>query len=172
MILKALREKSNQKFVEQALLKRKPLILSEKIDSVGILLSHSEFHDYKKIEELFLELGVSKDNCKIATYTTPKHPDVEKLKLPFTVNDFGWKGQLKNSELQDFTESNFDVLICYFLDNNKELSQIAAVSQANFKIGITDKEARLFDLIINMKSLDFDVFRVELKRYLNILKKQ
>ena len=56
--------------------------------------------------------------------------------------------------------------------NNKELSQIAAVSQANFKIGIRDKEERLYDLIINLKGLDFDVFRVELKRYLNILKKQ
>ena len=172
MILKALREKSNQKFVEQALLNRKPLILKEKIDSVGILLSHSEFFDYKKIEQLFVELGASIKNCKIATYTTSKNPDVEKLKIPFSVKDFGWKGQLKNSELQDFTESNFDVLICYFLEYNKELSQIAAVSQANFKIGITDKEERLYDLIINLKGLDFDVFRVELKRYLNILKKQ
>ncbi len=172
MILKVLKEKSNQKFVEQTLLKRKPLILKEKLNSVGVLLNHSEFCNYKKIEELLLELGVSKEHYKIATYTTPKNPEVEKLKLPFTVKDFGWKGQLKNSELQDFTEFNFDVLICYFLENNSELSQIAAVSQANFKIGVTDKAERLFDLIINMKSLDFDVFRTELKRYLNILKKQ
>ena len=91
MILKVLKEKSNQKFVEQTLLKRKPLILKEKVNSVGVLLNHSEFCDYKKIEELLLELGVSTNNCKIATYTTPKHPEVEKFKLPFTVKDFGWK---------------------------------------------------------------------------------
>ena len=84
---------------------------------------------------------------------------------------FGWNGKLKNIDLQNFTDTKFDVLICYFLAEENELKQIAAMSMANFKVGISNRDERLYDLIIDVKPKDFEIFKIELKKYLTILNK-
>ena len=53
---------------------------------------------------------------------------------------------------------------------SKELI-ITAKSKANFKIGISNKDQRLHDFIINIKSSFIDIFKVELEKYLKGLKK-
>jgi len=78
---------------------------------------------------------------------------------------------LKHKDLFYFTETPFDVLICYFLAEDNELKQIAAMSNANFKVGISNEDDRLYDLIIDINTKNFEIFTKELKKYLTILNK-
>ena len=89
----------------------------------------------------------------------------------FTPKDFGWNGKIKNVDLQSFVEKDFDALICFYKQNTIELDLITATSNANFKIGISNKDNRLYDFIIDVNPKNFDVFKTELKKYLTVLNK-
>jgi len=171
MILKVFKEKSNQKIVEKRLSQRKVVADSKKISSVGVLLNHSEFKDYDSIHKYLDDLNINSINRKFFTFSGSGNIEEPNWERIFTAKDFGWSGKLKNPELQNFTETNFDVLICYFLEVTPELKQIAATSKANFKVGISNTDERLFDLIINVTINKFDVFKKVLKKYLTILNK-
>ncbi|MFD1063645.1 DUF6913 domain-containing protein [Winogradskyella litorisediminis] len=171
MFLKGLKEKSNQKFIEKTLAKRQMTSVEGRITSVGVLLSHSEFANYEAVNSLLDELNVKSLDRRFFSFIDVKAQQENFLDTSFTVKDFGWRGKLKNTALQDFTNTQFDVLICYFLGDDIELRQIAAMSKAAFKVGISNKDERLYDLIIDVSINNFDVFKTELKKYLTILNK-
>ncbi|MBT8245837.1 MAG: hypothetical protein HKP48_04755 [Winogradskyella sp.] len=172
MFLKVFKEKSNQKFIESALSHRKVDVNKGKIDSVGVLLNNSEFSDYSKIETfLQKEIGVKPNRCSFITFSEDWQNNISQWNATFTSKDFGWKGSLKNQDLIDFTKSKFDVLICYFLANHNELKQIAAMTQANLKVGLSNEDERVYDLIIEVAPKEFSIFKTELKKYLTILNK-
>lgn len=171
MILKVFKEKSNQKFVEKTLSQRKVITGSNKVSSVGVLLNHSEFRNYDTVHKFLDSLEINSINRKFFTFSSTGDVGLSNWERIFTAKDFGWNGKLKNPELQNFTETNFDVLICYFLEITPELKQIAAASKANFKVGISNVDERLFDLMINVPIKNFDIFKKELKKYLTILNK-
>ncbi|TCK64713.1 hypothetical protein DFQ05_2697 [Winogradskyella wandonensis] len=171
MILKAFKEKSNQKFIDKTLSMRVDRPSSEKVESIGVLLNHSEYCDYDKINSFLDELEIPQTKRNFFTFSEETKGEHTQWDNIFTPKDFGWRGKLKNVELQNFTETNFDVLICYFLADNNELKQIAAMSKANLKVGISDLDERLYDLMIDVDTKNFDVFKKELKKYLNVLNK-
>lgn len=171
MFLKGLKEKSNQKFVNRTLQNRKVLSSNKPIKSVGVILNESEFVDYELFSSFLESLGVASTKQKIVTFLKTKDFEKNTWDETFTPKDFGWKGNLKNASLKDFTEIKFDVLICYYLANDNELNQIAAMSEANFKVGISNEDRRLYDLIIDVDTKDFSIFKTELKKYLTILNK-
>ena len=76
---------------------------------------------------------------------------------------------LKSFEIDDFVDQPFDLLISYYNSNKLELNLVTALSKANFKIGINIQDARLHDLIIDVKTSKIDVFKVELIKYLTQL---
>ena len=172
MILKAFKEKSNQKFIDRILAERKVSMSVNKIDSVGVLLNNSEFNDHSEIE-LFLqkEIGIKPNKCRFITFSENPKAESNLWDTVFTHKHFGWKGALKSQDLIDFTNTKFDVLICYFLASNFELKQIAAMSQAKFKVGISNEDERLYDLIIDLSPNNFDIFKIEFKKYLTVLNK-
>lgn len=171
MFLKGLKAKSNQKFIDKSLTKRKVIQSKSKIKTAGVLLNYAEFSDYKVINELLDDIKVESTQRNIITFIDNKEIKEIKFDSVFGSKDFGWRGKLKNSNLEDFTKTKFDVLICYFLGDDIELKQIAAMSNAKFKIGISNNDERLYDLIIDVKTNDFLVFKTELKKYLTILNK-
>jgi len=172
MILKAFKEKSNQKFIDITLSSRKVAISEGKIDSVGVLLNASEFSDYSIIETFLRnDIGLKPNKCNFITFSDDQQNNSNQWDVTFNSKDFGWKGSLKNQDLIDFTKSKFDVLICYFLASNNELKQIAAMSQANLKVGLSNEDERVYDLIIDVAPKSFSIFKTELKKYLTILNK-
>ena len=89
----------------------------------------------------------------------------------FNPKDFGWKGKINNVDLQSFIDTKFDVLISYYTKESLELKLITAASKANFKVGLTQEDKRMFDLMIDVKTKDIKLFKIELKKYLTVLNK-
>lgn len=170
MILKAFKEKSNQKYINKRLSKRN-FDNNGPIKTIGVLLNASEYSDYNRIDKFLNHLGILSANRSFFTFSKSKLESHNQWDSIFSPKDFGWNGNLKNKDLKDFTETKFDVLICYFLADDIELAQIAAMSKASFKVGISNKDERLYDLIVDVKVTDFEIFETELKKYLTILKK-
>lgn len=91
--------------------------------------------------------------------------------LTFESKDFGWRGKVVNLELQKFIATNFDVLISYYKSNSTALKLVTALSKADLKIGISNLDERLLDIIFDVEPHQFDTFKNEFKKYLTILNK-
>lgn len=171
MFLKGFREKSNKKVINSLLNTRKISVTSSKVNHLGVLLHINEFDDFEAFRKLANKMNVLPNKLKIVAYTSNEKEVPNFWEVCFTEKDFGWKGTIKNIELQTFVDTKFDALISYYLDEVTELKLITAKSQAQFKIGILQEDERLNDLIIKTKIKQFDVFQKEVLKYLHIFKK-
>ncbi|MDG1682496.1 MAG: hypothetical protein P8H49_05005, partial [Flavobacteriaceae bacterium] len=171
MFFKLFKKKSNDKYLNNILNNRKSSVNNNKIKSVGIIINLEEFNDYDSLRNVFTYLGVNENKIKFVAYVTEKDETLTSWDSYFTPLDFGWNGNISNYDINEFIETEFDALISYYDENIHELNLITAKSKANFKIGISNKDQRLHDFIINIKSSFIDIFKVELEKYLKGLKK-
>lgn len=171
MILKSFKEKSNQKYINKLLIARKAAVDSRKISSVGVVLNVNEFKDFEAFRTYLKTLGIKTNKTKVIAFVEDEKDQGYHWETYFNPKDFGWKGKINNVELQSFIDTEFDALISFYKEDTVELNSITAQSNANFKIGLSNTDQRLYDLIIDVKPSDFLLFKDELKKYLTVLNK-
>ncbi|RIA10013.1 hypothetical protein OE09_1860 [Flavobacteriaceae bacterium MAR_2010_72] len=171
MILKAFKEKSNQKYINKLLSERTAMVHNRPVNSVGVILHLNEFSDFEAIRTYFKSLGLKANRIKIVGFAEEEKDLGYQWETYVSSKDFGWKGKINNVELQTFIDTEFDALISFYQQSSLELNLITAQSKANFKVGLSNKDQRLYDLIINVSPDEFDLFKNELKKYLTVLNK-
>jgi len=171
MILKGFKEKSNKKHLNRLLSIREVSVSDNKVESLGVILNIDEVDDFELFRTLADCINVRPNRLKIIAYSANKNEDLSIWDECFSPKDFGWKGNIKNVELQSFLNTKFDALISYYTKEDLELKLLTAKSKAQFKIGILQTDTRLNDLIIKTKLKEFNVFKAELHKYLTILNK-
>ncbi|WP_298551829.1 hypothetical protein [uncultured Algibacter sp.] len=171
MILKGFKEKSNKKHLNKLLDNRQVNVNNDKVISLGVILNIDEFDDFEAFNILAEYIKVRPNRLKIIAYSSSKKNDLLSWNECYNPKDFGWKGDIKNSELQTFLDTKFDVLISYYEKEILELKLITAESKAKFKIGILQPDERLNDLIIKTNLKQFNLFKEEVFKYLTIFKK-
>jgi len=171
MILKAFKEKSNQKYVNKLLAARKAAVNNNKVKTIAVLLNADEYDDFESFRAFFKALELTSPKHKIIAYTTDDKLDHNQWDTYYSPKDFGWKGKINNIDLQGFIDENYDVLISYYKAEILPLNLITAASKANLKVGLSRSDERLYDLIIDVKTKDIETFKREFKKYLNILNK-
>jgi len=171
MILKAFKEKSNRKYVNKLLAERQPSVNNTKIKTVAVLLNASEFHEFEVFRVYFKALNLTSPKHKIVAFTMDDKLEHNKWNAHFSPKDFGWNGKIKNLDLEAFINEPYDMLVCFFKNPVLQLDLITAASKANLKVGISAEHERFYDLIIDVELKDINIFKQELKKYLNILKK-
>ncbi|APY09734.1 hypothetical protein BWZ22_00060 [Seonamhaeicola sp. S2-3] len=171
MILKGFKEKSNKKYLNKLLTEREVNTTKSEVQSLGIILNIDEFDDLESFRKLADLIKVRTNKLKIVAFSETNKENLNSWDDCFTPKDFGWKGVVKNVELQSFLNKDFDVLISYYLHDNIELKLMTAASKAKFKVGILVSDERLNDLIIKTDIKEFDVFKNEIFKYLTILNK-
>lgn len=171
MILKAFKEKSNKKYLNKLLSERQVNVTDKKITSLGVIINISEIEDFERFNVLAESIKVRPNKLKIIAFSESKKDDLNSWDNCYYPKDFGWKGDIKNIELQSFLNTKFDVLVNYYEKEVLELKLITALSKSELKIGISKSDERLNDLIIKTNLKEFDVFKKELFKYLTILNK-
>ena len=171
MFLNRFKRKSNQNYINKILNSRKVSFNDDKIESVGVILNIDEFNEHESLRLFLKHIGVMDNRIKFISFVTDEKSAPNSWDSYFNPKDFGWKGRIKNIELQEFINTKFDALISYYKDDNLELNVVTALSKANFKIGISGNDHRLNDFIIDIKPNQFNVFKKELIKYLKVLNK-
>ncbi|BAO77742.1 DUF6913 domain-containing protein [Winogradskyella sp. PG-2] len=171
MILKAFKEKSNQKYVNKLLTTRKAVVNSNKVKTIAVLLNANEFNDFEAFRQYFKDLNLTSPKHKIIAFTNDDKFVSSQWESYVSPKDFGWNGIIKHKDLLLFTEETYDVLISYYKDEVLPLKLITATSMANLKVGISRNDERLYDLIIDVLPKEIETFKREFKKYLNILNK-
>ncbi|MGM5471038.1 DUF6913 domain-containing protein [Flavobacteriaceae bacterium LMO-SS05] len=171
MIFKAFKGQSNQKYINKLLSARKAAVDARKISSVGVILNVNEYKDFEGFRMYLEALGISPPKIKVVAFIEDRKDADFQWESYFSKKDFGWKGKINSVELQSFIDTEFDALICFYKEEVLELNLITAQSNANFKIGLSNKDQRLYDLIIDVKPKEFTLFKSELEKYLTVLNK-
>lgn len=171
MILKGFKEKSNKKYINKLLSKRCVNVLDNKIESLGVILNIDEVEDFEPFRAMADYINVRPNRLKIIAFSANKKDNLSIWDECYNPKDFGWNGTIKNIELQSFLDTKFDALISYYTKNELELKLLTAASKSQFKIGISQADTRLNDLIIKTSIKEFNVFKEELFKYLTILDK-
>lgn len=171
MILKAFKANSNQKYINKLLNARQVAVSNLKMNSVGVILNMNEFSDFDAFRNYFKDLGILPSKTKIIAFVDDAKDANPLWDTYFNPKDFGWKGKINSIDLQSFIDTKFDVLISYYTEESLELKLITAASKANFKVGLIQNDKRVFDLMINVKTNQIDLFISELTKYLHVLNK-
>ena len=171
MILKAFREKSNQKYINKLVSSKSISVSNKRIESVGVIIDSGEFSDAETLKHFFNELGIQLPKIKIIVFVEEEKKTERLWGNYFSSRDFGWSGRIKYVELQTFLNTEFDALVSFYKGDALELKIASAASKANFKIGLSGVDNRLFDFILDIDTKDLEVFKTELKKYLIILNK-
>ena len=171
MFLKRFKEKSIQKYYRTVLSSPRTAIHQNKIRSVGVLLNYDEYNNYDKLRFILKDIGIKDNRVKFLALISDEKSVPNHWDAFFYPECFGWKGKFEHVELEEFVTTPFDALISFYNEERWELNLVTALSKANFKIGISDYEPRLFDLIINIETKHIDVFHGELIKYLKRLNK-
>ena len=169
MFFKQLRTQSLQKNITSILKSRTKDFKSNKVNSIGVIFDYNSYHNYDFFRNLIRDIGINDNKIRFIAMV-----DLEKNKPNswdsfFSLDNFDWLGRPKSYEIDEFVEQQFDILISYYKPNQLELNLVTARSKANFKIGITNEDARLHDLTIDIEPKNTDVFKLELIKYLTQL---
>ena len=89
----------------------------------------------------------------------------------FSKKEVSWKGHFFSSNLTNFTQQPFDMLLAYYTQESLQLDYVVAASKAKFKVGFKDVNDALFDLILHVNPIHLVQYEAELKKYLILLKK-
>ncbi len=171
MIFKGFKEKSNQKYINKLLIERQVSMKQTKIQTVGVLLNIEEFSNVEAFNQFFNGLDVQQARTKIVLYVEDEKASSDLWGAFFNPKHIGWKGKISHPDLQLFVDTKFDMLICFYKAPYYELDLIAAKSQADFKVGISSRDQRFYDLIIEVAENEFNIFKKELTKYLTVLNK-
>ena len=171
MILEGFRKKSNEKYLSKLLSKRHLNVSDNKIESLGVILNIDEKIDLELFKKLAEDLKIHPNKLKVITFSENPIDNVISWDNCYNPKDFGWKGRIKNVGLESFLDLEIDALVSYYENEILELKLITALSKAKLKIGILQTDERINDLIIKTNLKEFDVFKIELFKYLTILNK-
>lgn len=141
------------------------------IQTVGVLIDESYFHETEALIEELIASGISGDNVKIIVYRDKLKKNEVYSQPTFSIKHLNWKAEITNPTVNDFINEKFDLLISYYDVEKAILLNITHNSKALFKVGFSSVDKRLNHLMINTNAENHRVFVHELFRYLKILNK-
>ncbi len=143
--------------------------VSEKVIQSVAILTTDEISSKIDLKEL-VENTLQVRNCK--TYSFRKFDKNNEASYHhFSEKDIDWKGNFIDTSFLNFIDEPFDLLLNLDDTKNKYLEYATLCSKATFKIGFKDVNTDLFDIEILGNTTNVKEFVLEVKKYLQILKK-
>ncbi len=171
MFLNYLKNLFTKKIVKNSLSNVRPGSLETKIKTVGLLFDESYFHEKEALVKGILANGIDASNIELLVFKNRIKPN-EKFEYPvFSHKDLSWKATFKNSDVREFIEKPFDLLVNYYDTEKSALLVVSNLSKAKFKVGFTSVNKKINHFMINTTAENHVVFIDEMFKYLKILNK-
>jgi hypothetical protein len=170
-MLKKVKHNSLKKHTERKLIERDISQRNTPLKYLGFLVDEAFFDDFEMLYEFGSELGLQRKDIKVFTFveTRRKIPSLRQNQI--TNKEFTFRGEIQSQNAQEFLDFPFDVLIGFYKGKHEFLSAMAAQSNSKFKIGFNGVDERIYDLLLGVDIQKPELFKAEVKKYLQILKK-
>ena len=145
-------------------------VFSKNVQTIGLLVDESEFSESEAlVKELTLH-GIALENIKIAAYRDKIEKKKTYSRPTFGKKHIDWKGEITADFLNDFIQTEFDLLISYYNVEKTVLMLVTKNSKAKFKIGFSAVDHNLNRWMINTNKENYKLFVSELFKYLKNIK--
>jgi hypothetical protein len=141
------------------------------IQTIGLVVDTTDFLETELLLKEIASHGILPENIKIIAYANNAKRDDEKNYPMFAARDLNWKGQIVSSEVNEFIDKKFDLLISYYVKEKAILLLITNNSKAQFKVGFASIDSRYNHFMIKTAVSSYSVFVTELFKYLKLLNK-
>ncbi len=145
-------------------------VFTSNIQTIGLLVDESKFRNSNElIQELVLN-GIAPENIKIAAYRRKFKKKKTYSRPTFGKKHIDWRGRIKENFLEEFINTEFDLLISYYDVESPVLMMLTSKSKAKFKIGFSAVDQKLNRWMISTAMSEYKLFITELFRYLKSIK--
>jgi len=171
MIFKSLHEKLLRKKINKSLidLSEQIRIKPNPIKSLGCIVDPSFPVSVDVFIDLANSIGLKEKDLKIITFQEDKNTFNVFSNMNITPECISFYGNLIGNDSLEFISKDYDLLINFF-KSNPELTLLSSKTKAKFRVGFESTENQLNDLIFSNKIKKFKSFKLELIKYLNLIK--
>ncbi len=141
------------------------------IKTVGLIIDESYFNQKNELIQELVSNGIQEHNIKVIVFRDKIKKNEVNATPVFSNKHLGWNAHFTDVVVNEFVDTNFDLLISYYDQEKASLLLVTHNSKALFKVGFSSIDKRLNHLMINTNAENFKVFAHELFRYLKILNK-
>ena len=171
MIFKSLHNKLLNKKIEKSLTK---LSLENRfkpnpIKTLACIIDPSFPISVDNFIDLSNSLGLKDKDLKIITFQENKNIFNVFSSLNITPKCVSFSGNLTGKDSLEFISFECDLLINFF-KSNKFLTLLSSKTNAKFRVGFESVDSKLNDLIFSEKIKKYKDFKVELIKYLKMIK--
>ena len=135
---------------------------------VGCIIDTSLDIDYFQILELMEKIGLKQKDVKIISYSDTAFNDPFS-KMRISKDSINFYGKIVSADANEFISYDYDLLINYFGDN-EILTLISSKTNSNFRVGYSESNKNINDIMFSNFFNNFEKFSNELIKYLNFLK--
>lgn len=171
MFIKYIKEISLKKKLKKSLLNVRYSTQTTPIQTIGILIDESYFNQKEELIQELIGFGIKEENIKMLVFRDKIKKNDVFYQPTFSAKDVKLSGNVFPYFVNEFANSQFDMLLSYYDTEKLPLLLITNQSKAGFKVGFSTIDKRLSHLMINTNAENYKVFVHELFRYLKILNK-
>jgi hypothetical protein len=171
MFLNKIKDFWIKKIVKKRLSNVKHIDSDRSIKKVGILFDETYFYEKEKLIDQLKNNGISPDNVAFIVFKNKVKKKETFDYTVFTYKNINWNATFDSSEVTNFINYDFDLLISYYDLEKAPLLMITNRSKSKFKVGFASIDKRLNHFMINTNAENYNVFIEELFKYLKILNK-
>lgn len=135
---------------------------------VGCIIDTNLDVDYFQILELMENIGLKQKDVKIISYSDTAFNDPFS-KMRISKDSINFYGKIVSADANEFISYDYDLLINYFGDN-EILTLISSKTNSNFRVGYSESNKNINDIIFSNFFNNFEKFSNELIKYLKFLK--
>jgi len=170
MFLNYIKEFFVKKSLKNNLHNVKNEVFTSNIQTIGLLIDESNFQHSNELGKELLMQGIAPQNIKIVAYKS-KFKEKETYSLPtFGKKHINWNGEITTVFLNEFIETEFDLLISYYDIETAVLIMVTNKSKARFKVGFASVDKNLNRWMIDTTIENYKLFVFELFKYLKSIK--
>jgi carboxypeptidase C (cathepsin A) len=135
---------------------------------VGCIIDTNLDIDYFQILELMEKIGLKQKDVKIISYSDTAFNDPFS-KMRISKDSINFYGKIVSADANEFISYDYDLLINYFGDN-EILTLISSKTNSNFRVGYSESNKNINDIMFSNFFNNFEKFSDELIKYLKFLK--
>jgi hypothetical protein len=170
MFLNYIKEFFVKKSLKNHLHNVKNEVFTSNVQTVGLLVDESKFHHSKGLIKELIQCGIAPENIKIVAYRSKLKKKKTYSRPTFAKKHINWKGEITEEFLNEFTETEFDLLISYYNVEKLILMMVTSKSKAKFKVGFSSVDKNLNRWMVDANLEDYKLFISELFKYLKRIK--
>jgi hypothetical protein len=135
---------------------------------VGCIIDTNLDVDYFQILELMEKIGLKQKDVKIISYSDTAFNDPFS-NMRISKDSINFYGKIVSADANEFISYDYDLLINYFGDN-EILTLISSKTNSNFRVGYSESNKNINDIMFSNFFNNFEKFSNELIKYLKFLK--